>query len=337
MGRELAETFPVFRDAFATACSAVDKHLGGRPLRDVVFDGELLDQTMYTQGALFALETALFRLIESWGVRPDLLAGHSIGEITAAHVAGMLDLEQAAKLVATRGKLMQNLPAGGAMVAVQATEAEVEPLLAPVDGVVCIAAANGPDSVVLSGDEAAVLAVVAELPGRKTRRLPVSHAFHSPLMSPMLDEFRSVLADLEFRPGALPTVSTLTGAPGGLDTVDYWVDQARNAVRLADAVTTLGELGATTFLEIGPGGALAAMALGVLGVPEQSCLAVLRKDGKDRAARAGRGRRLDGAAGPAQRRRAADLCVPAPALLGGDRTRCRIDGSPRDRAGRSGR
>ncbi|GAA3435867.1 type I polyketide synthase [Kutzneria kofuensis] len=283
MGRELAETFPVFRDAFATACSAVDKHLGGRPLRDVVFDGELLDQTMYTQGALFALETALFRLIESWGVRPDLLAGHSIGEITAAHVAGMLDLEQAAKLVATRGKLMQNLPAGGAMVAVQATEAEVEPLLAPVDGVVCIAAVNGPDSVVLSGDEAAVLAVVAELPGRKTRRLPVSHAFHSPLMAPMLDEFRSVLADLEFRPGALPIVSTLTGAPGGLDTVDYWVDQARNAVRFADAVTTLGELGATTFLEIGPGGALAAMALGVLGGPEQSCLAVLRKDGKESA------------------------------------------------------
>ncbi|WUI10350.1 SDR family NAD(P)-dependent oxidoreductase [Micromonospora sp. NBC_00421] len=291
MGRELAAAFPVFRAAFDTACAAVDRHLGrhaSRPLGDVVFasDGELLDQTVYTQGALFALETALFRLVESWGVRPDLLAGHSVGEITAAHVAGVLDLDGAARLVATRGRLMQDLPTGGAMVAVQATEAEVAPLLAGSEGVVCVAAVNGPDAVVLSGDEDVVLAVAAELAGRgrKTRRLPVSHAFHSPLMTPMLDEFRAVLADLSFRPGDLPVVSTLTGALAGegqLGTPEYWVDQARHPVRFGDAVTALSGHGATTFLELGPGGALAAMALATLGVPEQSCLAVLRKDGAE--------------------------------------------------------
>ncbi|HEX6354479.1 MAG TPA: SDR family NAD(P)-dependent oxidoreductase [Actinophytocola sp.] len=286
MGRQLAETFPVFRDAFAAACTAVEEHLPGAcPLREVVFgsDGDLLDQTMYTQGALFALETALFRLFESWGVRPDLLAGHSIGEITAAHAAGVLDLHEAATLVAARGRLMQDLPEGGAMVAVQATEAEVAPLLDRADGVVCVAAVNGPDSVVLSGDENAVLAVAGELAGRgrKTRRLPVSHAFHSPLMAPMLDEFRGVVADLSFQPGVLPIVSTLTGAlaeDGRLGSPDYWVDQARHAVRFGDAVTALRDQGATTFLELGPGGVLAAMALGQQG---QGCVATLRKDGTE--------------------------------------------------------
>nr|WP_282958741.1 type I polyketide synthase [Salinispora arenicola] len=289
MGRELAETFPVFRAAFAAACTAVEQHLEPvRPLRDVVFaaDGELLDQTMYTQAALFALETALFRLVESWGVRPDLLAGHSIGEVTAAHVAGVLDLGEAAKLVATRGRLMQALPAGGAMVAVQASEADVAPLLARAGGVVCVAAVNGPDSVVLSGHEDAVLALAGELAGRgcRTRRLPVSHAFHSPLMAPMLDEFRAVVAELSFQPGNLPIASTLTGLlarDGQFRTPDYWVDQARSPVRFSDAVTALREHGATTFLELGPGGSLAAMALSTLGASEQACIATLRKDGAE--------------------------------------------------------
>ncbi|MEU0530417.1 type I polyketide synthase [Amycolatopsis tolypomycina] len=281
MGRELAGTFPVFRDAFEAACDAVDAHLGGRPLREVVFtDRELLDQTMYTQGALFAVETALFRLFESWGVRPDLLAGHSIGELAAAHVSGVLDLAEAGELVAARGRLMQALPTGGAMVAVQATEDEVAPLLGDA---VCVAAVNGPDSVVLSGAEDAVLAVAAELAdrGRKTKRLAVSHAFHSPLMEPMLAGFRAVAQRLTYRPGSLPVVSTLTGELAALDTADYWVGQVRNAVRFGDAVTELNTQGATTYLELGPGGALAAMALGTLGGPEQSCVATLRKNGAE--------------------------------------------------------
>ncbi|MEU5367249.1 type I polyketide synthase [Streptomyces sp. NPDC005925] len=306
MGRELAAAFPVFHDAFTDACAAVERHLDGhaaRPLHQVVLaapgtpGSELLDRTMYTQGALFALETALFRLFESWGVRPDLLAGHSVGEITAAHVSGVLGLQDAGRLVAARGRLMQNLPGGGAMAAVQATEAEVAPLLAQAQGVVCVAAVNGPGAVVLSGAEDAVLAVAGDLAarGRKTRRLPVGHAFHSPLMEPVLDEFRAVAESLSYRPGTLPVVSTLTGdlAPDGqLGTPGHWVDQARHAVRFGDAVTSLSGRGATTYLELGPGGVLAAMALDSLGsltpldslgTPEQSCVATLRKDGAETA------------------------------------------------------
>ncbi|MGW3962242.1 type I polyketide synthase [Amycolatopsis sp. NPDC005003] len=281
MGRDLAERFPVFRGAFEAACAAVDAHLGGRPVREVVFtDRTLLDRTMYTQGALFAVETALFRLFESWGVRPDLLAGHSIGEFAAAHVSGVLDLAEAGELVAARGRLMQALPAGGAMVAVQATEDEVAPFLG---GAVCVAAVNGPDSVVLSGAEDAVVAVAAGLAdrGRKTKRLTVGHAFHSPLMEPMLDDFRAVAERLTYRTGSLPVVSTLTGELAALDSPDYWVGQVRNAVRFSDAVTELSAQGATTFLELGPGGALAAMALGTLGGSEQSCVATLRKNGAE--------------------------------------------------------
>ncbi|WP_308298729.1 type I polyketide synthase [Streptomyces sp. GESEQ-35] len=289
MGRELADTFPVFRDAFAAACAAVDGHLRGyatHPLRDVVLaapgspDSELLDRTMYTQGALFALETALFRLFESWGIGPDLLVGHSIGEITAAHVAGLWDLDAAARVVAARGRLMQGLPAGGAMAAVEATEDEVIPLLR---GEAVIAAVNGPTSVVISGDEESVEAVLSELTGRKTKRLTVSHAFHSPLMEPMLDEYRQVLESVEYAAPDIPIVSTLNGElarDGQLSTPAYWVDQARNAVRFSDALTTLGEQGATTFLELGPGGALAAM---VLGVREHGSIATLRKDGTEPA------------------------------------------------------
>ncbi|WP_177240239.1 type I polyketide synthase, partial [Streptomyces monashensis] len=297
MGHGLADTFPVFRDAFAAACSAVDTHLRGhveRPLSDVVLatpgspEAELLDRTVYTQGALFALETALFRLLESWGVRPDLLTGHSIGEITAAHVSQVLDLDEAARLVAARGRLMQALPEGGAMVAVRATEAELAPLLARVPGAVCVAAVNGPDALVLSGAEDAVLTLAGQLAerGHKTRRLTVSHAFHSPLMEPMLDAFRTVAEGLSYQPGAVPVVSTLTGElarDGQLATAEYWVDQVRNAVRFGDALTALVEQGVTTFLEVGPGGVLAAMALGTPGVQERACIATLRKDGPEPA------------------------------------------------------
>ena len=192
MGRELHATFPVFAGAFDAAVAAIDEHLD-RPLKDVLWgnDGELVNQTAYTQTGLFAFEVALYRLVESWGLRPDYLSGHSIGEIAAAHVAGVFSLADAAKLVAARGRLMQALPTGGVMVAIQATEDEVTPHL--IDTVCHRRRSTGPRSVVLSGAEAAVLDVAATFAadGRKTSKLRVSHAFHSPLMDPMLDEFRA--------------------------------------------------------------------------------------------------------------------------------------------------
>ena len=280
MGAALYERFPVFAGAFDEAAQALDDHLR-LPLRQVMWgdDANLLESTEFAQPALFALEIALAALWQSWGVVPDMVLGHSVGEIAAAHVAGVLSLADAAKVVAARGRLMAALPAGGVMVAVAASEAEVAPLLA--DGV-GVAAVNGPNAVVISGAHAAVDAVADRLAqqGRRTHRLAVSHAFHSPLMEPMIEQFAEVVGSVSATEPRIALISNVTGqlAGPGYGLPDYWVKHVRAPVRFVDGVQLAESLGAGVFLEVGPGSALTAAVAQSLTTEQALSVVTTAKD-----------------------------------------------------------
>ncbi|WP_348650102.1 SDR family NAD(P)-dependent oxidoreductase [Solwaraspora sp. WMMA2080] len=289
MGRQLAARFPVFAAALHEVTSEFDTRLDP-PLGTVLAaepgsaEAALLDQTAYTQAGVFAVEVAMLRLLESVGVRPDRLAGHSIGELAAAYAAGMLSLSDACALVAARGTLMQALPAGGAMLAVQASEDEVRPLLT---GRLDLAAVNAAQSVVLSGAEQEIRAVAERFAGqgRAVTRLRVSHAFHSAAMEPMLAAYREVVESVTFRPPRVPLVSTLTGAaadPEQLCSAEYWVRQVREPVRFHDAVRCLERAGVTRFVEVGPDAVLVPLvSRGVAATVAPPTVAPTMRRGRD--------------------------------------------------------
>jgi malonyl CoA-acyl carrier protein transacylase len=271
MGRTLYETQPLFREVLEK-CDEILAPLLGHSLLKLLYspaanESSLLDQTAYTQPALFALEYALTELWKSWGIEPDVVMGHSVGEYVAACVAGVFSLEEGLKLIAERGRLVQALPPGGEMVAVMASEAQVVNAIRSValshQSKISIAAINGPENIVISGLQPAVRAVSAalEVQGVKTKYLKVSHAFHSPLMEPILDAFHTIARQVSFSTPRIKFISNVTGklATEQVAAPEYWCRHIREPVQFAAGMASLAQLGVNMFVEIGPKPALLGM------------------------------------------------------------------------------
>jgi malonyl CoA-acyl carrier protein transacylase len=291
MGRQLYDTQPAFRQTLDRCDELVRPYLE-QPLLSVLYpepgSPSLLNETAYTQPALFALEYALAELWRSWGIEPAVVMGHSVGEYVAACVAGVFSLEDGLKLIAERGRLMQALPKDGMMAAVFADEEQVAAAVSPYAELVSIAAANGPKNIVISGERNAMRAVLENLHAKevKTQRLNVSHAFHSPLMEPILDTFEQTASQLQFKAPRIPLISNLTGRmlkPDEIPDAAYWRRHIREAVRFSAAIETLFEQGYELFLEIGPSPTLLGIGRGCIPDAEQAgvWLPSLRKSRAD--------------------------------------------------------
>jgi acyl transferase domain-containing protein len=275
MGAELYGTEPAFTKAIDLCAAQLASYLDA-PLTTVLFDTHYakLNQTGYTQPALFALEYALAQTWLAWGIQPDLLAGHSVGEYVAACLAGVFSLEDGLKLIVARASLMQALPAGGAMAAIFADDVTVLSALATLElQQDCdIAAINSPTETVIAGRQVAITKLLNHFKANniQTRELKVSHAFHSVLMEPILKEFEAVARQVEFKPTTIPLISNVTGKLAGAEilTAAYWASHIRLPVRFAETLKTLREQGARNFLEIGPHPVLSSMAKGQLKAEE---------------------------------------------------------------------
>ncbi|MEM7552756.1 MAG: SDR family NAD(P)-dependent oxidoreductase [Cyanobacteria bacterium P01_A01_bin.84] len=262
MGRVLYESQPVFRET-VLKCNEILKLYIEKSIVEVIYpennqdnSNSIIDQTAYTQPALFAIEYALYKLWESWGIKPSVVMGHSVGEYVAATVAGVFSLEDGLKLIANRGRLMQQLPTGGEMLSIMASHEQVKQFIAPYSQKVSVAAINGPQSVVISGESEAIgqIKVLLESVEIKTKQLQVSHAFHSHLMKPMLAEFKQIASEITYNQPQIPLISNVTGskANDNICTADYWINHVRQPVKFARSMETLEQLDYQIFLEIGP-------------------------------------------------------------------------------------
>ncbi|HEY9804638.1 MAG TPA: polyketide synthase [Leptolyngbyaceae cyanobacterium] len=288
MGRELYLTQPVFRQALEE-CDRILRHYLDKPLLNILYpasgDTSPIDETAYTQPAIFAIEYALVQLWQSWGIQPDVVMGHSVGEYVAACVAGVFSLADGLKLIAHRGKLMQALPANGKMVSVMADAATVKAAISASGLEVAIAAYNGPESIVISDhkDKVDVVKALLEDKGIKTKELTVSHAFHSPLMEPMLAEYETIATQVSYKAPQITLISNVTGekVDESITTAKYWVRHVKEPVKFAQSMQTLNKEGNCIFLEIGPKPILLGMGRQCLPADAGVWLPSLRPGVKD--------------------------------------------------------